>query len=66
MQQIRTDNEVTNCQLLDTFDFSPWIYDPFTKSVVNFVKVQSNQIKAVNIISNASSIDVDRNKKINL
>lgn len=51
---------------MDTFDFSPWIYDPFTKSVVNFVKVQSNQIKAVNIISNASSIDVDRNKKINL
>lgn len=65
MQQIRTDNEVTSCQLLDTFDFTPWIYDPLTKSVVNFVKVQNNQVKAVNIVSNPSSI-VDKSKKIKL
>lgn len=65
MQQIRTDNEVTNCQLLDTFDFSPWIYDPLAKSVTNFVKVQNSEIKAVNIVSNKSSTD-DQNKKIKL
>lgn len=63
MQQIRADNEITNCQLLDTFDFSPWIYDPLTKSVANFVTVQSNQIKAVNIVANTSD---DQTKRINL
>lgn len=65
MEQIRADNEVTNCQLLDTFDFTPWIYDPLTKSVVNFVNVQSNQIKAVNIVANTTAIDDQLTKKIN-
>ncbi|KAG4075552.1 hypothetical protein HA402_003377 [Bradysia odoriphaga] len=65
MQQIRTDNEVTNCQLLDTFDFSPWFYDPLAKSIGNFVKVQSNQIRVVNVITNTSSVS-EPNKRINL
>ncbi len=65
MQQIRSDNEITNCQLLDTFDFSPWIYDPLAKSVTNFVKVQNNEIKAVHFVSNTSAND-DPNVRINL
>lgn len=65
MQQIRSGNELTPCLLLDTFDFSPWVYDPFAKAVGNFVRVNSNQIKAVNIVSNTTS-ENDQNKKINL
>ncbi|KAJ6637042.1 Peroxidasin [Pseudolycoriella hygida] len=52
MQQIRSGNEVTDCQLLDTFDFSPWVYDPLSKSIGNFVRVGNDQIKAINIITN--------------
>lgn len=65
MQQIRAGNEIANCQQLDTFDFSPWIYDPLAKSVANFVRVQSNQIRAVNMITNTSST-IDPDKRIKL
>lgn len=67
MQQLKSDNQLTNCQLLDTFDFSPWVYDPLSKSVSNFVKVQNDQIKAVNFIAHTSSTVVDgQREKINL
>lgn len=55
MRKVSTDNEITKCSLLDTFDFSPWKLYAENNKFNKFVKISNSQLNVLNFIDDGKN-----------